>query len=128
MGAMMVMGPIMKKLSMLGIIGGAALLIAAPFSLQWSHTSLGLSLESAEAQIRQPPTATSVAGVSRRVHRRAYRRAVYGNAGGVDGYGYLAEYISPPALTSYYVPPYSYANSYSYAAPYRFGYSRALRY
>ena len=128
MGAMMVMGPIMKKLSMLGIIGGAALLIAAPFSLQWSHTSLGLSLESAEAQIRQPPTATSVAGVSRRVHRRAYRRAVYGTAGGVDGYGYLPEYISPPALTSYYVPPYSYANSYSYAAPYRFGYSRALRY
>ena len=37
MGAMMVMEPIMKRLSMLGIIGGAALLTAAPFSLQWSQ-------------------------------------------------------------------------------------------
>jgi hypothetical protein len=27
----------MKKLGMLGIIGGAALLTAAPFSLQWSY-------------------------------------------------------------------------------------------
>jgi hypothetical protein len=106
----------MKQLSMFGIIGGAALLIAAPFSLQWSHTNVGLSLDSAEAQIGQP-TAASVAGVSRRVHRRAYRRAVDGTAvAGVGGFraGYRPEYISPPAGHSYYLPPYSYASSYSY--------------
>ena len=30
----------MKQLRTLGIIGGAALLIAAPFSLQWSHKNV----------------------------------------------------------------------------------------
>jgi hypothetical protein len=59
--------PIMKKLSMLGLIGGAALVTAVPFSLQWSQKNVPLSLDSAEA-----------AGVSRRVHLRVYRRAVYG--------------------------------------------------
>src|SRR6266576_4532359 len=63
-------GPIMKKLGMLGIIGGAAILTAVPFSLQWSQKNVTLSLDSAEAQVGRPPTATSVAGVSRRVHRR----------------------------------------------------------
>ena len=117
----------MKKLAMLGIIGGAAILTAAPLSLQWSQKNVVLSFDSAKAG-----TATSAAGVSRRVHRRAYRRAVYGTA--------LPDYSSPPDLNSYYIPPYSYASSYaypsySYAAPYRFGYaapyfgySRALRY
>ena len=32
----------MKKLGMLGIIGGAALLTAAPFSLQWSQDEVSL--------------------------------------------------------------------------------------
>ena len=107
----------MKRLSMLGIIGGAALLIAAPFSLQWSQKNVPLSLHGAEAN------ATSVAGVSRRVHRRAYRRAVYGTAVafglprsrfnvGVDRY--RPEYISPPAASSYYLPPRSFASSYNY--------------
>src|SRR5215470_1831707 len=41
---------IMKKLGMLGIIGGAALLTAAPLSLQWSQKNVALSLDSAEAQ------------------------------------------------------------------------------
>ena len=106
----------MRQLSMLGIIGGAALLIAAPFSLQWSQKNVPLSLDSAEA------TATSVGGVSRR-HRRAYRRAVYGTAVafalprfrfnvGVDRY--RPEYISPPAGGSYYLPPFSFASSYNY--------------
>ena len=40
----------MKQLRTLGIIGGAALLIAAPFSLQWSHKNGLLSLDSAEAR------------------------------------------------------------------------------
>ena len=100
----------MKKLAMLGIIGGAAILTAAPLSLQWSQKDVALSLASAEAQER-PPTATSVAGVSRRAYRRAYRSAAYASAAGYgyrsySGYGY-------PAYYSYYIP---YGTS--YAAPY----------
>ena len=40
----------MKKFSVLGIIGGAALLTAAPLSLQWSQKNVALSLDSAEAE------------------------------------------------------------------------------
>ena len=45
----------MKKLSVLGIIGGAALLAATPFSLQWPQQNVGstaslLTLSQAEAQ------------------------------------------------------------------------------
>ena len=71
----------MKKLGMLGIIGGAALLTAAPFSLQWSQENVALSINSAEARI--------AGGVHRRVYRRTYRRAAYAaRAAGVAGYGY----------------------------------------
>ena len=55
----------MKKLAMLGIIGAAAILTAVPLSLQWSQKNVALSLDSAKAG-----TATSAAGVNRRVHRR----------------------------------------------------------
>jgi hypothetical protein len=101
---------IMKKLGMLGIIGGAALLTAAPFSLQWSQVAL--SINSAEAQIGRRPTATSVAGVHRRVYRRTYRRAAYAAAAaGVAGYGYGSYYgYSSPYYSSYYAPqPYSWS-------------------
>src|SRR5215831_1852802 len=128
-------GPIMKKLSMLGIIGGAAVLTAAPLSLQWSQRNVTLRLDSADARIGRPLTATSIAGVNRRVHRRAYRRAVYGTAvAGLGGYGYYR--YSSPAYSSYSAP-YSYnytaPYSYSYSAPYvgyspYFGYTRAQRY
>jgi hypothetical protein len=67
----------MKRLSMLGIIIGAALLSAAPFSLQWSQKNVALSLDSADARVGRPLTATSVAGVHRRAYRRAYRRGHY---------------------------------------------------
>jgi len=67
----------MKTHTVLAIVLGAALLSAAPFSLQWSQKSLVLSLNSADARVGRPLTATSVAGVHRRVHRRAYRRAYY---------------------------------------------------
>ena len=63
----------MKQLRTLGIIGGAALSIAAPFSLQWSQKNALLSLDGAEARTGRPLTATRMAGVSRRVPRRAYR-------------------------------------------------------
>ena len=68
----------MKKLSMLAIIGGAALFAAVPVSLQWSlEKNVALSLDSADARVGRPLTATSVAGVHRRAYRRAYRRGYY---------------------------------------------------
>jgi hypothetical protein len=66
--------PIMKKLSVLAIIVGGALLAAAPFSFQWSpEKNVVLSLDRADARVGRPLTATSVAGVHRRAERRAYR-------------------------------------------------------
>src|SRR5262249_38567659 len=69
-------GTIMKKLSMLGIAGGAALLAAVPVSLQWSQEGSSvplLTLSHAEAQYYYGPYRRHV----RRVYRRAYRRAGY---------------------------------------------------
>jgi hypothetical protein len=90
----------MKKLAILGIIGGAAILTAAPLSLQWSQKDVALSLASAQAQER-PPTATSVTGVSRRAHRRASRSAAY--AAGY-GSGLYSRYGCPAASSSYWIP------------------------
>jgi hypothetical protein len=106
----------MKKLGMLGIIGGAALLTAAPFSLQWSRESVALSINSAEARI---------AGVHRRVYRRTYGRAAYAAAAaGVAGYGYGSYYgYSSPYYSGYYAArPYS-----SYYGPVR-SYVRTIYY
>ena len=92
----------MKKLGMLGIIGGAALLTAAPFSLQWSQENVALSINGAEARI--------AGGVHRRVYRRTYRRAAFAApAAGVAGYGYASYYgYGSPYYSSYYTPqPYS---------------------
>ena len=122
----------MKKLGMLGIIGGAAILTAVPLSLQWSQKNVVLSLASAEAQERAL-TAMSIAGVSRRAYRRAYRSAAYARAAGY-GSGLYSSY-GCPAYSSYWVPygtsssaPYGiYSSSYAiacerlksgYAAPY----------
>jgi hypothetical protein len=113
----------MKKLSVFGIIGGAALLAAAPFSLHWSHEkNVALSLDSADARIGRPGTALSVAGVHRRAYRRAYRGAVYGAAAayGVGSY-YGASGYPGYSYGSYGYPGYSYG-SYSYP-----GYSYGIR-
>jgi hypothetical protein len=108
----------MKRLGMVGIIGGAALLIAAPFSLQWSQKNVSLALDRAEAR-----PATRIAGVSRRVHPGAYRCAVLGttvfcdhprNPFNVGADRYRPAYISPPAGSSYYLPPRTFASSYNY--------------
>ena len=66
----------MTKLSMLGIVGGAALLAAVPFSLQWSQGNVGpavplLTLSHADAQ-NAGPTRRHVRRVYRRTNRRAY--------------------------------------------------------
>jgi hypothetical protein len=114
----------MTKLSMLGIISGAALLTAVPFSLQWSQNNVTLSLDSAEARIGRPLTATSIAGVGRRVHRRAYRRAaVYAGAAGL-GYGLYSGYGYPASSYSYSYPAYGYG--YGYPA-YGYGYGGVYR-
>ena len=122
----------MKKLAILGIIGGAAILTAAPLSLQWSKKNVALTLNSAEAQTAQPLTATRVAGVSRRAYRRAYRSAAYASAAGYgsglySGYGCPASNYWVPYGTSSSAPYGVYASSYAiacerlksgYAAPY----------
>jgi len=106
----------MKKLSLLGILAGAALLTATPLSLQWSQKTVALSVDSADARIGRPLTPLSVAGVHRRAYRRAYRSAVYG---GVAGYG-LGSY------SGYGYPAYSYSSGYGYPAygygSYSYGY------
>ena len=79
----------MKKSSALATVFGALLLCAAPMSLQWSPAkTLSLSVDTADARIGRPLTPMSVAGVNRRVHRRAYYGAA---AAGAAAYGvYLA--------------------------------------
>ena len=107
----------MKKLSLLGILAGAALLTATPLSLQWSQKTVALSVDSADARIGRPLTPLSVAGVHRRAYRRAYRSAVYAGAAGYgvglySGYGYPAYSYS----SGYGYPAYGYG-SYSYGYP-----------
>src|SRR5262249_13089370 len=98
----------MKRLSMLAIIGGAALLTVAPFSLQWSQKNLVLSLDQADARIGRPLTAFSIAGVHRRAYRRAYRSAFYG----ATGYGYGSYYgYGYPAYSGYYAPQTYYSSA-----------------
>jgi hypothetical protein len=98
---------IMKKLSTLGMIIGATLLCAAPVSMHLSPTKgVRLSLDTAEARIGRPLTPFSVAGVNRRMNRRAY----YGGYGGY--YGYHRPYY---AYGGYYHRPYY---AYGYHRPY----------
>jgi hypothetical protein len=67
----------MTKLSVLGIIVGAAL-VATPISVNWPTKDHAIvTLNSADARVGRPLTATSVAGVHRRATRRAYRRGYY---------------------------------------------------
>jgi hypothetical protein len=72
----------MTKLSILGIVVGAALLSVAPVSVQWTPKKVvGLYVDKAEARY----------GVYRRTYRRAYRRAYRRSYyGGYYGYGYPA--------------------------------------
>ena len=61
----------MKKMSIIGVLMSAAMVCAAPISLnQSSDKGLSISLNSAEARIGRPLTPGSVAGVNRRVHHK----------------------------------------------------------
>jgi hypothetical protein len=80
--------PIVNKLSLTGIVIGAAMLTAAPVSVQPSPNSLvQLSLDKADAQY----------GAYRRQHRRAYRRAPY-----APSYDYGYGYGFPFPISPYY--------------------------
>ena len=126
----------MTKLGILGIVGGAVLLTAAPFSLQWSQKTVAVSLDTADARIGRPRTAVSIAGVQRRTYRRAARAAVYGGAVGAlgygayyGGYGYPGYSYTAPSAPSYGTGYGSYYGGYSYPAygygSYYGGYSTA---
>ena len=61
----------MKKISVIGILVGAAVLCTAPISLHQSQYGLSLSVDKAQARIGRPLTPGSIAGVNRRMNRRA---------------------------------------------------------
>jgi hypothetical protein len=70
----------MKKLTVLYTELAASVLCATPVSLHWSsHTTPSVAVDGAGARLGRPLTPMSVAGVNRRVHRRAYRHYYYGN-------------------------------------------------
>lgn len=92
----------MKKLSALGVIVAATLLCTVPISLHWSPAKTpSLSVDTADARIGRPLTPMSVAGVNRRVHRRAYYGAA---AAGAAAYG-VYNYYGRPACGHYPYPP-----------------------
>jgi hypothetical protein len=80
----------MKKLSALGFVVACGLLCSTPVTVDWSPTKIpSLSIDTANARLGRPLTPMSVAGVNRRVHRRAYYGAA---AAGAAGYGYYNYY------------------------------------
>ena len=102
MGAISHGGTIMKKLSMLGIVGGAALLAAVPLSLQWSQVGPAvplLTVSHANAQYYGPSRRHV-----RRVYRRAYRRAYGGYPSSHGGYPspYPSSYGGYPSCLGQY--------------------------
>jgi hypothetical protein len=79
----------MKRLSALGMIAAATLFCATPLSLNWSPAkSPSLSVDTADARVGRPLTPMSVAGVNRRVHRRAYYGAAAAGAVGAGVYAH----------------------------------------
>ena len=86
----------MKRLSMVSTIVSATLLCAAPLSLHWSPTKqLGWSLDTAQARIGRPLTPFSVAGVNRRMNRRAYAYGTYYGGYRHPYYAYGRPYYHP---------------------------------
>jgi hypothetical protein len=94
------------KNSLFAITLGAAVL-AVPISLHWSPTkTLSLSLDTANARIGHPLSPGSIAGVHRRVYRRAARRGYYYGAG-----AYGAGVVGAAAAGAYH----GYYGNYGYA-------------
>ena len=79
----------MKKISVIGILVGAAVLCAAPISLRQSQDKgVSFSVDKAQARIGRPLTPGSIAGVNRRHNRRAG----YYHHGGYYPYRYHGGY------------------------------------
>jgi hypothetical protein len=79
----------MKRSSALGLIAATALCCAAPLSLHWSPPNApSLSVDTADARVGRPLTPMSVAGVNRRVNRRAYYGAAAAGAAAYGTYNY----------------------------------------
>jgi hypothetical protein len=93
-----------RNAKLLGLMVTAALLTAAPLLPHYSPAKgLSVSLDRAEARVGRPLTPMSVAGVNRRVHRRAYYgAAAVGAAGAAAAYG---AYRYPRACGYYPYPP-----------------------
>jgi hypothetical protein len=94
----------MKRSTVLGTIFGALALCATPASLHLLPAGASVSIDKAEARIGRPLTPMSVAGVNRRVHRRAY----YGAAAGAAAVGAAAAgayYYGQPRCGYYPYPP-----------------------
>ncbi len=69
----------MRKIAMIGAtVLGAVILSASPISVKLTDGSLSLSQDKAAAEVGRPATPGSVAGVHRRVDRRAVRRCAAG--------------------------------------------------
>lgn len=74
---------------LLGLMVTSVLLTAAPLSPNLSSAGApSISLDQAEARVGRPLTPMSVAGVNRRVHRRAYYGAAAAGAAVYGGYRY----------------------------------------
>jgi hypothetical protein len=90
----------MKRLTVIGTLFGAIALCAAPISLQLLPGGIAsVSIDKAEARIGRPLTPVSVAGVNRRVHRRAYygaAAAAGAAAAGAYYYGHRCGYYPYP--------------------------------
>jgi len=67
--------------TLLGLIAAAALFAAMPLSLHFTETMPSLAIDQAQARVGHPLTPGSVAGVNRRVNRRAYYGAAAAGAG-----------------------------------------------
>src|SRR5947209_7352930 len=77
-----------SKARVFKLIMTAALLTAAPLSPRYSPAKVvSISLDRAQARVGRPLTPMSVAGVHRRVHRRAYYGAAAVGVGAAATYG-----------------------------------------
>ncbi|MBR0707122.1 hypothetical protein [Bradyrhizobium liaoningense] len=88
---------------LLGLFVTAVLFTATPLSFRYSPVdALTVSADTAEARVGRPLTPGSVAGVNRRVHRRAYYGAA---AAGAAAYGAYGAYGYRRACGYYPYPP-----------------------
>ena len=81
----------MRKSNLLALLAATALISTVPLAPQWlAGKAPSLSVDTAQARVGRPLTPMSVAGVNRRVNRRAYYGAAA--AAGAVGYGYYNYY------------------------------------